>query len=258
MGKLQDIAARLADGHRPPSPYAPLTGPLAPADLAEAYAAQLEVQRAFSRTRGPIAGRKIALASKAMQEFCRIDQPIAGAIFAEEVHHSPAEIALDRFRNLGLEFELALELSRDAAPGDGPFTAETARGLVASARPAFELIEDRGADYAKIDVLTMVADNAWCGGIVLGPEIPGSQEMDLNALPVKLTQTGAAEAGANTSATRPLDSLAWVLNNAGARGQTIKAGEFVITGSVLTTRFSVRGESFSLEIAGALVTVRIT
>jgi len=32
---------------------------------------------------------------------------------------------------------------------------------------AIELVDDRSADYAKLDVLSLVADNSWNGGIVL-------------------------------------------------------------------------------------------
>lgn len=251
------IARRLADDWRDRAPYATLTGDLAPVDIADAYAAQSALQALLAASRGPRAGRKIALSSKAMQEMCGVDQPIAGAFFTSDVLASPARVALSTFRHLGLEFELALTLKADAPARAAPYDAASARALVASARPAFELIEDKGADYAALDPLTLIADNAWCGGVVLGDEIEGWAALDLADLPAELDEGGVVTA-ANTGLADPLGSLAWVLNNAVDRGDPVRAGEVVITGSVLRTRFPAAGQEFTYRIAGAAVSVAFT
>ena len=90
---------------------------------------------------------------------------------------------LANFNHLGLEFELALTLGEDISPATD-HTPDSLKPRISAARPAYELIEDRSADYSNLDVKTMIADNAWCGGVVLGPEIAGWQDMDLAALPV--------------------------------------------------------------------------
>ncbi|MEO0682932.1 MAG: hypothetical protein AAF192_21270, partial [Pseudomonadota bacterium] len=196
----------------------------------------------------------------AMQQMCGIDHPLFGGIFAREIHDAPTEdrparIALSDFVHLGVEFELALEIAEDLPPGDAPWTAERARAVVAAARPAFELIEDRAADYAALDPATMVADNAWCGGVVLGPKLP--EGLDVSALPSRLLQDGQAEEG-NTAAAAPYDSLAAVLEHLRRRGETARAGEIVITGSALRTRFPAAGATLAYEVAGAAVRMETT
>ena len=57
------------------------------------------------------------------------------------------------------------------------------------------------------------------------------------------------EAG-STGAADPLVSLAWVLNHVTSRGETIAAGQQVITGSVLRTRFPEVGDQLRYEIDG--------
>jgi len=256
MTKFDRIAEKLAGTWDQRPDYEALSGDLALSSIAEAYQAQVVVQQAYAKTRGPIAGRKIALAAKAMQEFCGIDHPVGGAIFAGDVHQTPAEIKRSDFNHLGLEFELALELGQDVAPSTNHSAASVA-ALISAARPAYELIEDRSADYAQLDVRTMIADNAWCGGVVLGPEIAGWRDMNLAALPARLTRPGHEDMEGSTAATDPLTSLAWVLNDVGSRGITVKKGEVVITGSMLTTQFPEIGDAYRFELGGAVVEMTV-
>ena len=179
MSRIERIAETVAADWTARAVYATLAGELRPADLDEAYRVQGAVQARLALSRGPVAGRKIALSSKAMQEMVGISQPVAGAIFAGDLRRSPASVGASEFRHLGVEFELAFELGQDVPPGAGPLDAAHARELVAAVRPAFELVDDLDADYAAIDALSLVAANAWCGGAVLGEAIPGWQRLDL-------------------------------------------------------------------------------
>lgn len=256
MDQPQAIAEKLADDWwAPRAAYEALSGELAPAGVVEAYAAQAALQAKLAERRGPVAGRKIALSSKAMQQMVGIDQPVAGAFFAHDVHRSPARIALSDFRHMGLEFELAIELARDVAPGEGAFSAGTVLPLIAAVRPAFELIEDKDADYSDLDVLTLIADNAWCGGVVLGDEIAGWRELDLGDIASEVRQSGHEPEAANTGAADPLASLSWVLNHFAGRGETLKQGEHIITGSAVRTRFPEVGDELSYEVAGSTVKI---
>lgn len=249
MSKADAIADLLASDWTARGRYQTLRGDLAPNDLTEAYEAQAAVQARHLQNRGPISGRKIALSSKAMQNMVGIDRPVAGVFFANDILRSPATVKLDSFRHMGLEYELAFQLGADVPPSTG-HTSASVRSLIESVSPAFELIEDRNADYATIDILTLVADNAWCGGVVLGSPIPEWQSLDLANLPSVLHQEGLAAEDGNTGAADPLTSLAWVLNHFGARGTVVGKGEHIITGSVLRTRFPEVGDVFRYEISG--------
>ena len=56
------------------------------------------------------------------------------------------------------------------------------RALIETCHPAFELIEDRYADYSTMDALSLIADNCWCGGVVLGPAVIDWQTLALDQL----------------------------------------------------------------------------
>lgn len=250
MERVDRIAARMVEAWETRAPYAPLAGDLAPADLAEAYAAQAAAQALLVPKRGAIVGRKIALTSKAMQEMLNVDRPAFGGIYANDVHESPAAIPFGAFQRLGVEFELALELARDAAPDAPEWTADSVAGIVASVRPAFELIEDRAADYASLDFPTLVADNAWCGGVVFGAPIEDWRDRNIADLSSVVRQEGEPDESVNTGAADPLGSFAFVLNHFRERRLPLRAGEFVITGSAARTRFPDRGAWLCYDVAG--------
>ena len=48
----------------------------------------------------------------------------------------------------------------------------------------------------------------------------------------------------------PFESLAWLANLLASRGRGMKAGEIVITGSALKTRFPEVGDRVTYRIAG--------
>lgn len=257
MARINNISRKLFDDWFDKARYETLNGDLAVQDISQAYNAQSAIQDLFSERRGKIAGRKIALTSAAMQKMCGIDHPIVGAIFAFDVLQTKARVSANNFRHLGLEFELALELKEDVLPQTELHDAESVVSLIAAARPAFEIIEDKGADYSQLDLFTLIADNAWCGGIVLGPIIEGWEGMDLGDIPSCVYQHGKPDHRTNTGAADPLGSLAWVLNHFSERGITLSRGEHIITGSAIQTRFPIVGDKFSYDVAGAIVDVEI-
>lgn len=237
------IAAEIMRQHRAGETYRNLSGDLAPRDMEEAYAAQFRLHQMHARDgRGPLGGRKIALASKVQQALCGIDHPLAGGLFAREILPSPAAIRLADFHGLGLEFELAAKLGADIGPGDGPFDAAAIRDRVASIHPALEIIIDRGADYSDLSGLSMAADNAWSGGAVIGPAIPGWRDQDVDELTGALFWNEEPAGTARIGDADPFGSLAWVAGVVTGAGGSLKAGDIVITGSVIRTRAPAAGD----------------
>jgi 2-keto-4-pentenoate hydratase len=161
-----------------------------------------------------------------------IDHPCGGGIFAKTIHRSPARLACADFVNLRIECEIAVRVASELS-GRGPYTAENVREDVAEIMPAFELIEDRNAVYRDTSALSMIADNCWNAGIVLGPAKKFDASLDVDSLRGRLAINGkvVAEGGAD----RPLDALAWLANLALERGKPIKKDMIVITGSVVPT-----------------------
>lgn len=247
-------AARFIDeAHRTRAHYRNLPDAIAPTSVAEAYAAQEALRELWVPRFGPVAGLKIATTTKIMQQLMGIDHPCMGAIFASKVHRSPATIRKADYVNVRVECELAVRLGHDLPKLPQPHTRESAREAIAEVMAAFELIEDRFADYKSSKALSLIADNAWNGGIVVGPGTRPPSASDLDGIAGVLKRNGKREADGRTD--DPLGALSWLANLAAERGYPLKAGMVVITGSVITTVDIARGEElrFALEGIGEAV-----
>jgi 2-keto-4-pentenoate hydratase len=233
--------------------YRPLDAALRAAPLEDAYRIQDALHRVMAEAgRGEIAGWKIALTSKAMQQMTGVDQPAAGAIFSKVVLASPARVDVATYHHLGVEFEVAVRVADDLPASGGPWTRASVAARMAACIPAFELIEDGDADYKALDAFTLVAQNTWNGGVVLGPAVTEWRAVDLerattrcwvNGEPVGQGKTGDAMG-------HPFDAVAWLANLLNGRGRTLRRGMFVMTGSSITTKFPAPGDRVRFAIDG--------
>ncbi len=240
-------AAHFVDrAHRNRETYVNLPLALAPRSIDDAYAAQEALAALWQAERGPVAGLKIATTTKIMQDLMGIDHPCGGMIFASRIHASPAKIERAGFVNLVVECELAVRLGRDLPSTDEPYDRSSVRSAVAAVMPAFELIEDRRAVYRETRAQSLIADNAWNGGIVLGTEQVLPADLDLDGLTGSLSVDSAASRSGFTD--DPLGALAWVANLAATRRRPLRAGMVVITGSVIPTLPIASGETFTFTL----------
>jgi 2-keto-4-pentenoate hydratase len=244
----QAAARYVLDAHRSRADYRNLPPEIAPRTLSDAYAAQAALAPLLEAQFGPVAGLKIATTTKVMQALMGIDHPCGGLIFARRIHASPTRIRLAEHVRLMVECELALRLGRDLAGPAESFTAASVAPAIAAVMPAFELIEDRNADYKSTSALSMIADNCWNAGIVIGPDVP----FDLARPPVgtlgRLTINGAQNHEGRTE--DPLATLAWIANLANQNGRPLAADMVVITGSVIPTLPIAAGDRFVFSLDG--------
>lgn len=258
----RQTAQLLLDQHRTRQPFDALPEALAPRGVEDAYAIQ-EAFRALRADRlGPVAGYKVALTSTVMQEMLRFFSPFAGPIHAGLIHHSPATLGYSDYGRPGIECELAAYLGRDLPADKAPYTRDQIADSVEALMPAFELVDDRNADYKKISalILTLIADNAWNGGIVLGKPVTDWRSLDLAAIRGVLTMNGATagEGHGRDVLGHPFEALTWLTNTVAAQGRSMKKGMVVMTGTMIATKFVKAGDSLDFEVEGlGRVSVRI-
>lgn len=250
--KTEHIARMLLAEHHQGLPYHPLKGEEKPSGLSEAYDVQAAFCRLLQKDAGEIAGYKIALTSKAMQQMVSVDQPLYGAIFSERLHRAATALKPKNFQRLGIECELAVRLGSHLAGERGPYDRDSVAGAVEELLPAFELIEDRRADYAQIDAESLVADNAWNAGAVLGQPRTDWKDFDFIESRGVLEINGEAhsEGKAGDALGHPLEALAWLANALSRRGRRLEAGMIVMTGSIVRTVFPEPGDSLRFALEG--------
>ncbi len=252
---MEDTAAqRAADwllaehqaGHR----FTTLGPPAAPASISDAYDIQDRYVALLRRGGGETAGYKVGLTSATMQAFCRIGHPIAGVVLASRVQRSSARIRRSDFGRLGLEFEIAVRIKSDVFAGATAHTAATIAPHIDGVCAAVELVDDRVADYTSLDVRSLVADNSWNGGIVLSDFKPTWP--DLVRLLGRATQDGdlIGEGHGRDILGHPFNSVAWLATQLASRGVTLRAGEVVMTGSVMKTVFPEQDAHYRFDLEG--------
>jgi 2-keto-4-pentenoate hydratase len=117
---------------------------------------------------------------------------------------------------------------------------------------AIEVVDDRYRDYRTLDVPTLIADDFFNAACVLGAPVESWRDLDLAGVRGRMAINGA-EVGTGTGGDilgHPLEALAWLANALAARGRCLEAGEFVLLGSVVETRWVAAGDLVEVEIEG--------
>jgi 2-keto-4-pentenoate hydratase len=246
------LAAGLHAAHRAGARFAPVVSTGRPLPLGDAYRVQDHLVRLLQEAQpAEVVGYKIGLTSATMQQMCGIGHPVHGRVLATRVYATPAATALSRHTRLGIEFEIAARLGRDLALDAAVEpTAEAARDAVDAVATALELVDDRRADYAHLDAASLVADNAWNAGIVLGTWQPVPRELVGRRGTLRIDGTVAEEGRVGVGADDPLAAVAWLARDLHRRGSRLRRGDVVMTGSILRTRFPAAAGRWAYDVEG--------
>ena len=227
--------------------------------LDEAYAIQDElVARTLRAGSDSIAGYKVGLTTAKMQEFCGVAEPIAGRVLKSGVRASGTTLRKSDFHRLGIESELALRVGK--IPVVRPDT--DVRDLIScvdAIAAAFEVIDDRDADYAHLEASSIAAENSWNQGLVLGEPVSAAAFGDLTGIEGRLLINGQ-QVGAGSSSdvlTGPLSVLAWVARFTQEAGDELRPGQWISTGSIVATKFAAVSDTYSFHL-GTLPPVSVT
>jgi 2-keto-4-pentenoate hydratase len=252
--RIQQAARFLWEEHRARRPFEPIPAISAPRTVDEAYAMQEELHSLMTEVHGPVAGYKIALTTPVMQQMVGFHAPIAGAILARTIHSSPITLRRTDYVRLGVECEIAVQLGRDLPAAQAPYRRDQVADAVAAVMPAFELIDDRQADYIQLaaHVLTLIADNAWNAGIVLAAPSRDWHTIDLTAARgvMLINGTVVGEGHGRDVMGHPFEALRWLVNMLAQRGKSLTQGMIVMTGSIVATKFVNPGDTVGLSVDG--------
>ena len=250
MSTHDELAQMLMREHAAGTRFHPLGPGSGVADLAAAYGVQRRFVQLMGATAGAAAGYKIGLTSARMQKMCGIDQPVAGVVFGTRVMKSGVVLQARRYHHLGLEFEVGVRLGRDLPRDRGPFTREQVAAAVDGVCAAVEVVDDRNADYATLEALSLIADNSWNAGAVLGAFAKTWDKLE-DASGIVWVNGQEIDRGYGRDVLgHPFVPLTWLANHLAAAGDALRAGDIVLTGSLITTRFPKEAGAFRYELAG--------
>ena len=195
--------------------------------LDEAYRIQLAlIDRRCAQGERQI-GWKVGLTSKAIQEQFGFHEPAFGCIL--ETRPSGHVFAAGELIGPGFETELCMRLGRPLA---GEVSLEEVQAAVAVVHPSFEITETRG-DPGQIAL--MLADNAQQRSVILGEPIELTPTLRLDQVEASVELNGNVVATGIGAAVldHPLNSVVWLARKLGEYGRSLRAGEVVMTGSLV-------------------------
>jgi len=251
--QVDDAARRLGAGRLEGAVLGALPESCRPTNEVQAYAIQDRLhQRLTAAGLGEITGHKIGCTTEVMQAFLGIDNPCAGAVFAPTARDREGRFRHGNFRHVGVECEIAARLGRDLTPAEAPFTADSVADAVTAVMAAIEVVDDRYDDYGALGAPTLIADDFFGAGCVLGAPVDDWRALDLPSAAGWMTINGV-EVGRGKGGDimgHPLAALAWLADSFARRGRTLVAGEFVLLGSVVETKWVAAGDAVTIEIDG--------
>lgn len=197
-----------------------------------------------------VIGKKIGVTSKAVQDMLDVHQPDFGYLTDRMVYGNGDEMPVSELLiQPRAEGEIAFLLKRDLI-GPGVSNADVLRATEA-VMPCFEIVDSRIRDW-RIRIQDTVADNASCGLFVLGDSAVDPRRVDLATAGMVVEKNGEIiSTGAGAAALgSPVNCVAWLANTLGRFGIPLKAGEVILSGSLVPLEPIKAGDSMRVDIGG--------
>jgi len=219
-----------------------LPAALQPADRAQGYAIQAEIERLAGQTR---CGWKIAATSTAGQAHIGVDGPLVGRLLPQSLCPAGATVPLAANLMRVAEAEFAFRMARALPPQAQPYTMADVMAAVDSLYPVIELPDSRYLDFARVGAPQLIADNACAGWFILGKATTALwRTRDLVTHEVTMRRHGTMArtgTGANVLG-NPWTALTWIANELSRYGTGLLAGEIVTTGTCIVPLDIVPGD----------------
>jgi 2-oxopent-4-enoate/cis-2-oxohex-4-enoate hydratase len=231
-------------------PIAPLTARAQGLTVDSAYQISLHQLHRRIADGERLIGKKIGATSKAVQQRFGVNQPDFG--FLTDAMQIEADGMIGIAENLiqpMVEGELGFVLKRDII-GPGITAAEVILATECIV-PCIEIVDSRIADW-DIAYEDTVADNASSGLFIVGEQMADPRKLDLATLGMVLERNGeVVSTGAGAAALgSPARCIAWLANTLGRYGQSLKAGEILLSGSLVPVEPVRPGDHVSVHING--------
>lgn len=210
-------------------------------DRATAYQVQLEVIEELGTS---IAGWKVAVLADG--------DVIAAPIITERFIRSPASLPPSIYGLGGVECEVAFEIARTPIATKGEFNRDEILASIGSAHAAMEVLDSRWTMGLTSPRNAMVADFLANGALVIGERVDEWRHLNFAFSRVALEVNGEVlieREGGHASG----DLIGWVAllaNHLAERGQVLRRGRFVTTGSFTGVHFAAPGDEMTIRFQG--------
>lgn len=248
--KINALGDELYNALRSQQSIAPLTEREPDITIDDAYYISLRMLNRRQEDGEKVVGKKIGVTSKVVQEMLGVHQPDFGFLTDAMTFANGAKVPVaGHLISPRAEAEIGFRLKKDLQ-GPGVTEADVLAATDAII-PCFEIVDSR-IDNWKIAIQDTVADNASCGVYVLGEQEADPKDFDLPALKIRVWKNGEILSEGLGSAVQgnPLTAVAWLANTLGRFGIPFKAGEVILSGSLVPLEPVQAGDSLRMELEG--------
>lgn len=247
---IQQYGDQLYEAMINKKPIRPLTETHPDMSLETAYQISLHMLERRLAAGEKVIGKKIGLTSLAVQTMLGVDQPDFGYLTDAMAFSQGQDMPIsERLMQPRAEGEIAFILKKDLlGPGITNADVLAATDCVI---PCFEVVDSRVENW-QIKIQDTIADNASCGLFVLGDKAVSPRKVDLMTCGMvvekngQLLSTGAGAAALGS----PLNCVTWLANKLGEFGMPLKAGEVILSGSLVPLEPVKAGDFMSVSIGG--------
>jgi 2-oxopent-4-enoate/cis-2-oxohex-4-enoate hydratase len=257
--KIHALGDELYQALRSRSMVSPLTEREPEISIEDAYHVSLRMVERRVEDGEQIVGKKIGVTSKAVMNMLNVHQPDFGYLTDRMVYGNGEEMPISELLiQPRAEGEIAFVLKRDLE-GPGITAADVIRATD-FVMPCFEVVDSRVKDW-QIKIQDTIADNASCGLLVLGDRKVDPRKLDLSTVGMVVEKNGdLLSTGAGAAALgSPVNCVVWLANTLGRLGVPLKAGELILSGSLVPLEPVVAGDTMRVSIGGiGTASVRFT
>jgi len=254
MSSATEIASRLINAYRTFSPIEPVRGEIS--GVAAAYAVQKAAVDMWRREGRRVAGEKIGLTAKAVQEQLGVGEPDFGTLFADMILDDGSIVARKAVLQPRLEGEIAFVLKSDLR--GSAITPEQVIAATDYVCPAFEICGSRIARW-DIKIEDTIADNASAGLVVKGQQRIKPELAALAEIAMSIRRNGAVVGEGKGAAClgNPAIAVAWLAEALTRLGDGLHAGDFVMSGALSRMLPVEPGDAFAADF-GSLGSVSVS
>jgi len=246
---IDESAIALYNALRSGQSIAPLTDTYKELTIDAAYAVSLKfLEMRMQSDSEKVIGKKIGVTSAPVMNMLGVDQPDFGFL-TDAMWADNNIVDTSKMIRPMAEAEIAFRLKADLK---GPsITEQDVLNATEAVAACFEIVDSRITDW-KIKIQDTIADNASCGCLAISETWIDPAGVDLLGCTATVTKNGeflSKGVGAATLGS-PLKAVAWLANTLGERGIPFKAGEIILSGSLVALEPVVADDKMHVSIEG--------
>ena len=202
----------------------------------------VHLNKARQSISGDVTGYKIGLVSSVQRDFIGgtealgFNSPLYAGVLSGRIFTGSTTVPFEQTISPFIEGEFAVRMGKDVPLDGAPYTKESIGEYVEACMAGIELVDPRlnFMKFPKPWGPLFIADDGGNWGLLIGEGVTNWRDYDMAAAKCTLTKNGeviAEGVGADLLG-HPFEVLAWQANDMIGRGETLKAGDVSLLGSV--------------------------